>query len=170
VCMENQATTTATNTIGVLDEFQTDLVDSWRRLPNKGFFFGLLAAWLALFQFLGNSTFGFMDTASLLQWMYLVSGANPDASSADDLQVRIAPVVVLALFWWKRKELLQQPITNWWPGLVIIAFGLLLHIVGYRVQQPRISIVALFVGIYGLIGLAWGWKFLQASFFPFFFF
>ena len=56
----------ATATTGILDELQTELVDGWRRLPNKGFFFLLLGAWLALFQFLGNSTFGFLDTPSLL--------------------------------------------------------------------------------------------------------
>ena len=38
------------------------------------------------------------------------------------------------------------------------------------VQQPRISIVALFAGIYCLMGLAWGRQWLRESFFPFFLF
>jgi len=38
--------------------------------PNKAFFFLLLAAWLALFHFLGNSVLGYIRTPSLLQWMY----------------------------------------------------------------------------------------------------
>jgi exosortase len=38
------------------------------------------------------------------------------------------------------------------------------------VQQPKASIVALFVGIYGLMGLAWGRAWLRDSFFPFFLF
>src|SRR5437868_5923103 len=59
---------------------------------------------------------------------------------------------------------------TWGAGPLLVGLGLLLHIVGYRVQQPRISIVALFTGIYGLMGLAWGPKFLRASFFPFFLF
>jgi exosortase len=158
------------STIGILDEFQTELVDGWRRLPNKGFFFGLLAAWLALFQFFGNSTFGYMDTPSLLKWGYIVGTATSAEGQTDDNQMVIAPLVVLALFWWKRKELLRQPMETWWPGLSLVGLGLLLHIVGYRVQQPRISIVALFTGIYGLMGMAWGPKFLRASFFPFFLF
>jgi exosortase len=157
-------------TIGILDQFQTDLVDGWRRLPNKGFFFLLLAAWLALFQFLGNSTFGFLDTSSLLNWIYIIGTATSGEAETDDHQMMIAPLIVLGLFWWKRKELLRQPMAIWPPGLVLVGLGLLLHIVGYRVQQPRISIVALFVGIYGLMGLAWGPKFLRASFFPFFLF
>ena len=44
---------------GVLEEFRLEFVDCWQRLPNKGFFLGLLAAWVALFQFLGNSTLGY---------------------------------------------------------------------------------------------------------------
>ena len=50
--------------------FWQDTVDCWRRLPNKAFFFGLLAAWLALFQFLGNSILGYVHTSSLFVWMY----------------------------------------------------------------------------------------------------
>lgn len=157
-------------TTGVLDEFQTDLVDGWRRLPNKGFFFLLLVAWLALFQFLGNSTFGFLDTPSLLKWMYLIGNATSAEGEVDDHQMIIAPLIVMGLFWWKRKELLRQPMQTWWPGMILVALGLLMHIVGYRVQQPRISIVALFTGIYGLMGMTWGPKFLRASLFPFFLF
>jgi exosortase len=163
--MTNQEATT-----GILDEFQTDLVDGWRRLPNKGFFFLLLGAWLALFQFIGNSTFGFLDTPSLLKWIYLIGNAKSGEGEVDDNQMIIAPLIVIGLFWWKRKELLRQPMQTWWPGLFLVGLGLLLHIVGYRVQQPRISILALFTGIYGLMGMAWGPKFLRASLFPFFLF
>ena len=160
--VDNQATT------GILDEFQTELVDAWRRLPNKRFFFVLLAAWLALFQFLGNSTFGYVDSPSLLKWMYLAGNAK--FADMDDNQLLIAPLLVIGLFWWKRKALLRQPMETWSPGLFLVALGILLHIMGYRLQQPRISIVALFTGIYGLMGLAWGPKLLKASFFPFFLF
>ena len=45
-----------------------------------------------------------------------------------------------------------------------------MHIIGYIIQEPRLSIVAMFVGIYGLMGLAWGTAWLRHSFFPFFLF
>lgn len=157
-------------TTGILDEFQSELVDAWRQLPNKRFFFFLLAAWLLLFQFLGNSTFGYLDTPSLLNWMYILGSARSGEGETDDNQLLIAPLVVIGLFWWKRKELLKQPMAMWWQGLLLVGLGLLLHIVGYRVQQPRISIIAMFMGIYGLMGIAWGPKFLRASVFPFFLF
>jgi len=46
-----------------------DLMACWNQLPNKGLFFTLLAAWLLFFQYLGNATFGYVDTASLFGWM-----------------------------------------------------------------------------------------------------
>jgi exosortase len=45
-----------------------------------------------------------------------------------------------------------------------------LHVLGYVVQQPALSILALFMGIYGLMGLAWGREWLRKSVFPFFLF
>ena len=117
----------------------------WQRLPDKGLFFGLLAAWLALFHFVGNSTFGYVDTASLFEWMY--NAYNSKSPTADDGHANLIPFVVLALFWWKRKELLAQPMNTWWPGLILVALALALHIVGYVVQQPRLCIVGLFTGI-----------------------
>ena len=138
----------------------------WEQLPDKGLFFGLLAAWLALFHFLGNSTFGYVDTASLFQWMY--NAYNSKSPTADDGHANLIPFVVLGLFWWKRKELLAVPMKTWGPGMLLVALGLMFHIVGYVIQQPRICIVGLFTGIYGLMGLAWGLKWLQACFFPYF--
>ncbi len=149
--------------MGVLEEFRLEFEDCWRRLPNRGLFFGLLAAWLVLFHFLGNSTFGYVNTPSLFTWMW-------NASSGDEIHARLVPVVVLALYYLKRRELIALPLNLWTPGLVLVALGLVLHIAGYMLQQQRISIVGLFTGIYGLMGVAWGWRFLRASFFPFFLF
>jgi len=155
-------------------------------LPHKGFFFLLLAAWLMLFQFLGNSTFGYVDTPSLFHWMANAYSAgnlhwaprifqSPITAvsrlmGGDDAHGFFIPIIVLVLFWWKRKELFALRLQAWWPGLLLIAGALVLHIVSYLVQQPRVSIIALFTGIYGLMGLAWGPGWLRASFFPFFLF
>ena len=144
--------------------FGREFAACWQRLPNKFFFFALLAAWLALFHFLGNSTFGYYDTSSLLAWMDHAYGYVGN----DDEHGRVIPLVVLGLFWWKREKLLAQPIQVWWPGLAMVGLALGLHLFGFVAQQARISIVALFAGIYGLMGLAWGRDWLRASFFPFF--
>ena len=152
---------------GILEDFRIQFLECWHRLPNKEFFLVLLAAWLALFQFLGNSTLGYINTPSLLHWMYSAYASNPDANGSDDSHGKFIPLVVLGLFWWKRKALLDLKVRLWWPGLLIIGCALVLHLLGYMAQQPRISIVALFLGIYGLTGVAWGPDWLRESFFPF---
>jgi exosortase len=149
--------------IGILEEFRLEFRQYWDPLPNKGLFFGLLAAWLALFHFLGNSTFGYVNTPSLLGWMWNAYKGN----DWDEGHGAVIPLVVLALMWWRRKELTAQPLGLWPAGLVVVAGALVLHVLGYVVQQPRISIVALFLGIYGLLGVAWGWRFMRANFFAF---
>jgi exosortase len=157
---------------GNIEEFRLDFLDCWHRLPNKAFFFILLAAWLLLFQFLGNTTLGYIrsQNPSLFRWMLDAYDPAANYLRSDDGHGVFIPFVVIALFWWKRRELLAQPMRTWAPGLAIIAFGLVLHLAGYMGQQPKVSVIALFIGIYGLMGLAWGPAWLRASFFPFFLF
>jgi exosortase len=152
---------------GILEEFRIEFLDCWRRLPNKAFFLVLLAAWLLLFQFLGNSTLGYIKTSSLLGWMHAAYQPSADAGAIDDSHGRWIPFVVLALFWWKRQQLLALPLKAWWPSLLLLALAIILHLLGYMGQQPKVSIIALFTGIYALMGLAWGRQWLRQSFFPF---
>lgn len=158
--MNNEAT------IGVLDQFQTDLVASWQRLPNKTFFFVLLAAWLALFQFLGSSILGYIHTPSLYAWLW----EGYSSPQADDGHGPLIPILVLGVLWWKRKELLDLRLGLWLPAVGLLIAAMLLHLIGFTVQEPRISVAALFIGIYGLTGLAWGPQWLRRSVFPFFLF
>lgn len=150
------------------DSLSDEIRACWRALPDKGLFFGLLTVWLLLFQFLGNSSFGYIPTPSLFNWMYVAY--NTESVVADDAHGNLIPFLVLGLMWWKRKELLSQPLRNWWPALFLVALGLLAHLVGFVIQQQRLSIIGLFVGLYGLTGVVWGPRWLYASFFPFFLF
>ena len=139
--------------------------ECWRALPDKPLFFSLLVAWLALFHFLGNSTLGYAPTSSLFRWLSFIY-----RTSADDEHGALIPLVVAVLFWWKRRELLAVPKRNWWPSLILVGLALVLHVVGYTLQQPKASVIAFFSGLYGLTGLVWGPRWLAASFFPFFLF
>jgi exosortase len=141
-------------------------VDCWNRLPNKLFFFTLLAAWLALFQFLGNSILGYIHTPSLFSWLL----DQYDNAATDDAHGKFIPFLVIGLFWWKRRQLVSLPLRLWWPGLLICLAALLLHLAGYAIQQPYLSIAALFLGVYGLMGLAWGAAWLREGLFPYFLF
>ncbi|MGI8964695.1 MAG: exosortase/archaeosortase family protein, partial [Limisphaerales bacterium] len=96
-------------------------------------------------------------------WMY----SAYSAPQADQGHGFLIPFAVLILFWCKRQGLLALPRKTWWPGLILLGLALGLHLVGYLIQLPAISIVALFSGIYFLMALAWGWRWSKASFFPF---
>jgi exosortase len=150
-------------------DWRTDTVECWRRLPNKSFFFGLLAAWLVLFQFWGNSILGYVHTSSLFEWLFNIYNLGGDTPT-DDSYGNIMPFLVIGLFWWKRHELLALPLKLWWPGLLLLAAAAALHLVAFLVQQPLVSVVALFAGIYALMGLAWGREWLRHSLYPFFLF
>jgi len=145
-----------------------DSVDCWHRLPNKGFFFTLLAAWVLLFQFWGNSILGYVHTSSLFAWLYDAYTVGGELN--DNNYCKLIPFLVVGIFWWKRKELLALPLKLWSSGLLMLAPALVLHIFGYFIQQPGFSIVALIAGIYALMGLAWGREWLRHSAYPFFLF
>ena len=155
-----------------IQDFRRSFLNYWRQLPNKAFFLLLLIAWLALFQFFGNTTLGYIRSQSPSLFVWLLNAYDPEGKYArsDDGHGVIIPFIVLGLFWWKRKELLAVPIRIWAPGVLFVGFGLVLHILGYMGQQPKLSVIALFIGLYGLMGLAWGPAWLHASFFPFFLF
>src|SRR5580698_7678289 len=106
-----------------------EIAQCWRQLPNKGWFLALLAAWVIFFQFLGNGTFGYINTASLFHWMW--NAYYNEQSDGQDEHGGLIPFVVLYLFWWKRKELLALPNRAWWPGILIVAAALALHVFGY---------------------------------------
>ena len=145
------------------DDFKREFPALWREIPHKGFFFGLLACWLALFQFFGNPTFGYMNTASLMSWLY----QSYDAAGGEESHGKLIPLVVLALLWHKRQVWGPLPKDVWPVALVGVAFSLLLHVAGFVSQQPRLSAIALFLGLYFLGGLAWGPGWLRTTIFPF---
>jgi exosortase len=155
---------------GILEEFRVEFKRYWKLWPNKGFFFVLLAAWLVIFQFFGNSTKGYIATDSLYGWMYQAYNPADEHAVAEDAHANFVPFIIVGLLWWKRKELFGLKLKVWWPALIGLALALLIHVFGYAVQQTRISIMGLCLGIYSLTGLAWGPAWMRATVFPFFLF
>ena len=137
----------------------------WRQLPHRGALAILLVAWVAVFQFLGNSTLGYVNTTSLFGWwQWTMKGI------ADQEISYLIPIIVLVLLWCRRDELLKAEKSVWWPAVGILLLAIVTHFVGYMIQQARLSVVAFFFGVYGLIGLLWGRSWLRMAFFPFFLF
>jgi exosortase len=143
--------------------FWSEFCDYWVRVPDKWFFLTLLAGWCVLFQFVGISSFNFGTTKpSLFQWLY-----NAWETPAMDCgHGTLIPFVVAALFWVKRKELAGSISGVWWPALAVMGLALLIHVLGFLAQQPRVSMIALCLGLYGLIGVVWGRQTMWGSSFP----
>lgn len=143
----------------VLQEFLREFPPVWKAIPDKGLFVGLLVLWVLLFEFLGTSIYGYGNSLIMaMELAYYVS--------EDDAHGFLIPFVVLALFWWKRNDLAKLQPRNWPAAMVVILFAILLHLTGYLIQQPRVSMMGLFLGLYGLVGLVWGPTVMKASFFP----
>lgn len=135
-----------------LDELREELPVVWGAIPRKGLFFTLLGAWLAVFHFLGNPTFGYIATPSLLGWLNMAY----NRPGSEDSHGNLMPLVVLGLVWWKRRRLQRIAAVLWWPGLCLLAAAGVLHWLGFAVQQPRVSVIALLLGIYALVATVWG--------------
>ena len=134
----------------------------WSKLPDKGLLGLLLLLWILLFHILGNSTLGYIASPSLFEWMNYAY-----ENREDDEHGFYIPFVVLFLIFWRSKELEGVDKRVWWPALFLLGASALLHVIGFQVQQTRISIVAFYTGVYALTGVIWGPRWLKASFFPF---
>ncbi len=160
-------TDSAIQSAGAADEklpsFQEEFLEYWRRTPDKALFLGLAVPWLLLFHFLGNSTLGYGASASLYDWMGNIYGSE----FSDESHGFLIPFVVAYLFWDKREELSAVESRNWAPGLAVLGAAAALHVIGFAIQQGRVSVVALFVGLYAIMGIAWGRALLKAAFFPY---
>src|SRR5688572_25764937 len=120
----------------LFQEILAEFPHVWRAIPYKGLFIGFFLAWAALFHFFGTSIHGYSNS---LYSFIKIAYAGPDDSHG-----YIIPLAVLALFWWKRNDLKVLPARLWMPGLAFLALAIFLHIAGYLVQQPRVSLMALF--------------------------
>lgn len=145
-------------------EYQTTLLAS---LPNRLIFGTFFVAWVLLFHLLGNSTLGYVNTPSIFGWLYALYQHDSPAESGDELCPMI-PFLVLALFYLKRKELTLVEKQPWALGLVFVLLGLLAHVIGFIVQQTRISVVGFLIGGFGLMGMVWGRAWLRAVCLPWF--
>lgn len=142
---------------------RADPVPFGRALPNAGLLLCWVVAWAALFHFWGNSTLGYVKTPSLFHWWSWTIYRIDDQREL----AYVMPGITLGLIWWRWDEIAALPKRIWWPALALFLVAALLHVMGYRIQQARVSVVAFFAGIYAMTGLLWGWAWLRATFFPF---
>ncbi len=133
----------------------------WKSWPHKTLLLVTFSAWVIFFHVLGNSTLGYIPTTSLFGWLEGCYNASDDDSFG-----KYIPLIVIGLLFWKREDLKFSITGPWWGGLVILFLGLLLHLVGFMIQQTRFSALGFILGLYGIGGLACGRRFMWMTTFP----
>jgi exosortase len=143
-----------------------ELRSLWDSLPHKAAVGLVVAAWFALFHFLGNSTLGYIQTESMFGWLQAVYEGGAKQGRDDELGLMI-PWLVGAIIVMRRVELTAIRKEPWMPALALVAIGLLFHLSGYVVQQTRLGVVGFLVGLFGILGMYWGRAWMRGFAFPF---
>lgn len=119
-----------------------------------------------LFHLLGNTVEHNVNSRSAFVWM--VSRWNDSISygGADYSHGWLIPLVSLGVIWFKRRELIVAPkaICQW--GLAVIVMALLLHWLGAKIQQTRLSLFALILLFWGVPFYFFGWQVAKLLIFP----
>jgi EpsI family protein len=119
----------------------------------------------AVFQFFGNATRGYLDTASVFYWW---AAQWFDAAS----EMEHGPLVLAVAAWLFWRNLRAAPAAaadgrrDAPRALAALLGGLGLHALGYAVQQTRLSILALLIFTGGVLVLAGGRRWGRAAVFP----
>jgi exosortase len=112
------------------------------------FFLSLIGGLMfIMFHLLGN-TVEDVHSRSAFVWM-VARWSDKISFGADYSHGYLIPFVSLGVIWLKRKELVAAPKKICQLGLLVIVGALLMHWLGAKMQQTRISLI-------GLIGLFWG--------------
>jgi exosortase len=78
----------------------------------------------------------------------------------------LIPVASAGVVWWKRRALWQAPKRVHYAGLAVVAAALFLHWLGAKAQQPRLSLFALILLVWGLPFFLCGWPVARELIFP----
>ncbi len=123
--------------------------------------FACALAGAALFQFFGNHTRGYIDTASLFYW-WGYQWINP----ASETQHGFVILALAVWLFWRNLRIADCGSSNadlpnpkskirnpQWPAAIALTAGLVLHALGFIAQQSRLSILALLVFTWGVLAL-----------------
>ncbi len=119
----------------------------------------------ALFHYLGN-TVEDVGSRSAFRWMVARWSDKVSFGGADYSHGWMIPFVSLGVLWYRRKDLLAAPRRMAPAGLAVIVVALLMHWVGAKMQQTRISLLALILLLWGFPFYFFGWKLARVLIFP----
>lgn len=135
----------------------------------------------AVFQFFGNATRGYIDTASLFYWW-----GYQWFDAASETEHGLLILAISGWLFWRNLQRAESPElrvesltsadrtgssersvpNSTWAALAAIVGGLGLHALGFAAQQARVSIIALLLFGWGVLRLAGGRRWGRAAAFP----
>ena len=130
-------------------------------------------AGVAVFQFFGNASRGYIDTASLFRW-WGFQWINPASETEHGWLILAASAWLL----WRNLRIAdcgmlnadrtnpKSAIRNPQSAVAAMAAGLALHLMGFAAQQARVSILALLLFAWGAVRLGGGRRWGAAAMFP----
>ncbi len=145
--------------------------DRWRlgalsknELMNIGFVSVIIGFLFVLFHLLGNTVEN-VGSRSAFTWM-IARWGDKESFGADYSHGYLIPFVSLAVIWHKREEFFEAPKQICQAGLYLIIAALVMHWVGAKMQQTRISLISLILLIWGMPLYFFGWKVAKLLIFP----
>jgi len=148
------------------------LSERWRlaalereQVIQLGFMAVIIGFVFSLFHLLGNTV---ADVNSQSAFVWMVSRWNDSISygGVDWSFGWVIPPICLLAVWFRRRELLSAPkaINQW--GLAVIVLALLVHWLGAKMQQTRLSLASLILLLWGLPLYFFGWQMAKILIFP----
>jgi len=117
-----------------------------------------------MFHMLGN-TVESVNSRSAFQWMF-ARWHDTISFGADYSHGYFIPFVSLGVLWYKRKEIFSVETGVDWRGLVVVVLALIMHWLGAKMQQTRISLTSLVLLIWGVPFYLFGWQLAKKLIFP----
>lgn len=136
--------------------------EEWRAVAVAA---GILTFIFVLFHYLGN-TVGDVNSRSAFVWTLNRWSDRVAFGDADYSHGWLIPVVSLFIVWYRRKAILAAPkqVSN--IGLAVIVAALVMHWVGAKMQQTRLSLLALILLLWGFPFYFFGWGVARQLVFP----
>lgn len=145
--------------------------DRWRlgaltknELKTIGFVSVLIGLLYVLFHLLGNTVEN-VESRSAFVWMVARWG-DKESFGADYSHGYLIPFVSLWVIWCRRADYFSaaKAVCKW--GLAVIVLALVLHWVGAKMQQTRISLISLILLLWGVPLYFFGWPVAKLLIFP----
>jgi exosortase len=116
----------------------------------------------ALFHYQGNTTDLRVYGRSVFAWTVI----RWSESGEDYSHAWLVPWVSLGLLWFRRHEIMDARKKSDVRGLWVVIFALLLHWLGAKAQQSRISLAGFILLLWGVPFYLWGWEVARYLIFP----